>query len=59
MHWLESTMRQAASEGSLLLTVVSNLNAEQRRRGDKGRGDQERGGKGSGGGSGRLLEEGG
>ena len=41
------------------MKVESNLDDKRSRRGGKGRGDQESAGKGSGGGYGRLLEEGG
>ena len=39
--------------------VAINLNSKQSRRGGEGREEQERTGKGDGGGSGRLLDEGG
>ena len=47
-------VRQAASEDSLLLIVVRNLNEKWRRRGGEGSVEQERAGKGSGGGLGVL-----
>ena len=58
MHWLKPVGRQAASEGSLSLTVTSNIDTEQSRRGGKERVEQDSVGKCVGGGSGSLLEEG-
>ena len=58
-HWLDPVRRRAASEGSLSLTVASNLEAERSQRGNKGKGEQERVGKGGGGGSGNIPEKGG
>ena len=58
-HWLDPVGRPEASEGLLLLTAESNLEAKQRRNGGEGRGEQERADNGGEGGYGRLLEKGG
>ena len=47
---MEPVGRLAASEGSLPMTVASNLDYERRRRGGKVRGEQEGAGMGGGGG---------
>ena len=54
---MEPVGRGEASEGSLSLTVSSNLDADQSRRVGEVRGEHEHAGKGGGGGSGHLLEE--
>ena len=54
-HWLEPVGRRAASEGSLSMTVTSNLNAKQSRRGGEERGDHECVRKGGGRESGRFT----
>ena len=53
---MEPVGRQAANEGSLLLIVKRNIDAERIQRGRKGRRDQERTGKVVGEGFRRLLE---
>ena len=50
-----SCRRQAASEGSLSLTVASSLVNKRIRRDDEGRADHERAGKGGGGGPGLFA----
>ena len=58
-NWLEPVGRWTDSEGSLLLSVTSNLDVERNRRGGKIIGGKERTGEGSGVGYRLLLEEGG
>ena len=47
--------RRAFSEGSLLPTVMRNLETKRRRRGDEGSGERESAGKVDGGGSGHFT----
>ena len=46
MNCLDPVGRRATSEGSLSLTMAGRRDANQRRRGSKGRGDHESTGKG-------------